>query len=121
MRRLQQFIAIPLLLVFALADRDVVLADAGRWAAIDETGGRCFDSPPAALSELLHMLGKYPEYRSLFYFRAAMHGVLGKVTARIAGVIWRGAPGLLIGGGTIGPAVHRARVRHDPRREKHRP
>jgi serine O-acetyltransferase len=105
MRQVRQFAAAPLLLVYVLADRSLVLADAGRWAAIDREAGRCFDSPAASIGELLYILGKYPEYRSLFYFRASRSNIKAKIAARLAGILWRGAPGLLISG-DIGPGLY---------------
>src|SRR4051794_35708701 len=101
----QQLYALPLLAVYAVADRRMVRADAGRWAAIARTGGRCFDSPPASLADVLATLGSRPEFRSLFYFRART-GALAKIAARAARVtFWPGAVGLLIDG-AVGPGLY---------------
>jgi serine O-acetyltransferase len=105
-RLARQIQALPLLLVYVASDRSLVRADAGRWAAIQRGVRDAFDSPDAPVGDILYLLGKLPEYRSLFYFRATRYSIIGKLIATLAGTIWRGAPGLLIGGGTIGPGLY---------------
>src|SRR4051812_9223693 len=100
MQTLLRLLAAPLLCVYYVSDRALIRADAGRWVAIDGGATDGFESEPAPVGDLLILLAKRPEFRSLFYFRASRWGVAGKVAARLFQTVWRGAPGLLIGGGT---------------------
>jgi serine O-acetyltransferase len=65
-----------------------------------------FDLPPGSLADVLWLAARLPEYRSLLYYRARHHGIVGKIAARLAAIFYPGAPGLLIGNGEIGPGLY---------------
>jgi serine O-acetyltransferase len=102
-RQLQVF---PLIAIYLVSDRAIVRADAGRWAAIHRGERDAFNSPDATVSDILYLLGKLPEFRSLFYFRASRSGSLARLAGAAARLVWHGAPGLMIGGGAIGPGLY---------------
>ena len=96
---------LPLLPIYWSSDRDTVRADAARWVQITESGRDAIDAPPTHWIHVLRMAARYPEFRSLLY-RRANKSSLGKALSRLASVFYRGAPGLIIGSGPIGPGLY---------------
>lgn len=97
-------LGLPLLPVYWLAD-PAIREDAARWVAINRTGRDAIDVPPGGWSDVLGMAVRYPEFRTLLY-RRANRSTIGKVASRLAGLVYRGAPGLLVGSGPIGPGLY---------------
>lgn len=102
----QVILVSPLATLFLFTDRDTARADAGRWLAIDSGTRDAFDSPVASHLGVLRMLGKYREFRTLFYWRSSSRGSLGKLLCRIARILWPGATGLQLHAKTIGPGLY---------------
>ena len=103
---LRTALAAPLAVVYVVSDRVLVRTDAARWRAVQAGARDPFDLPPGGLADVLWVTARRPEYRSLLYYRAGHHSVVGKIAARLAALAYRGAPGLLIGNGEIGPGLY---------------
>ena len=88
----------PLLWLYCLTDqRDVIDADASRWADLLWLKDR---------SRLLgRLLFAFPEFRSVYYHRLAAGNPGGALAGRLAAHIWKGVPGIDLSGTPIGPGL----------------
>jgi serine O-acetyltransferase len=87
----------PLLVGLALSRaRPVVTADTDRWVTIVDPGPR---------PHVLALLARYPEFRTLFYYRLRRGGPAGAAFATVARLLWRGEPTLHLASSEIGPGL----------------
>ncbi|HEY6759188.1 MAG TPA: DapH/DapD/GlmU-related protein [Baekduia sp.] len=104
-RLLRILIAAPLLPVLACADGQLLGADAARWIRIRSGRSGNWDVPPTGVADVLALAAVSAEFRSVLYYRAR-RSPLGKALASVYGLVYRGAPGLLIGAESIGPGLY---------------
>jgi serine O-acetyltransferase len=98
----------PLVLVYLVAeDRPTILVDVARWIAIKQ--GRALDSnrlgPTGSVIDMLALCRQLPEFRTLLYYRAK-GTMLGRVVAGLMSRVFRGASGLVLSAGSIGPGLY---------------
>lgn len=89
----------PLLLCALVSDqRGIIAADADRWyQIIDPDCGR--------QTARLWFLARYPEFRSLFFYRLRRGNAAGAAAGTLAALIWRGEPTLHLASSEIGPGL----------------
>lgn len=96
--RLRMALSAPLLIaLLATNQRAIVRLDAERWIDI------LFARPYAGWRDLLYLLARYPEYRSLFYFRLLRGSLWSAAVALIARIIFRPCQTLYLTSREIGP------------------
>jgi serine O-acetyltransferase len=88
----------PLLWTYWLTDQGPIIdADTSRWADLLWLKDR---------SRLLgRLLFAFPEFRTVYYHRLASGNALGALAGRLAALVWKGVPGLDLGGTQIGPGL----------------
>ncbi|MDQ6799443.1 MAG: serine acetyltransferase [Acidobacteriota bacterium] len=89
---------LPMLVPFSVSrNRQIILADVRRWAALEHIETR---SETAAL---LHLLCFYKEFRNLYYYRLKQNDVLGNVLAALFKLIYKEPSWLVIRPRELGP------------------
>lgn len=90
--------SLPLLLLLLSTDQGTLIRlDAEKW--IDVLLTRCYRGLP----DLLYLLSKYPEFRSLFYFRLSRGNLFGAVTSLMAQTLFKPCQTLYLTSPEIGP------------------
>lgn len=89
---------LPLLWAYRLTDqRAIIDADVERWADILWVGDRS--------RMLARLLYAFPEFRCVYYHRLAGGNPAGALAGRLAVHVWKGVPGVDLGGTEIGPGI----------------
>ena len=89
----------PLLLAARATNQQwIIAADVERWYTV--TQPEC--SPAAAL---LYFLGRYPEFRTLFYYRLRRGNLVGAVVGGAFALVYRGERTLHLASSDIGPGL----------------
>jgi serine O-acetyltransferase len=99
LQRIQMAFCAPLLAVLTASDqRATIEADVERWWTI---------TTPACerRQALLWLLARYPEFRTLVYYRLRRGNALGAAAGAIAALIWRGEATLHLVSSEIGPGL----------------
>jgi serine O-acetyltransferase len=99
LQQLRMAACAPLLACARLSDQRVLIdADVERWWEVI--------SPPCRRSDaLLWFLARYPEFRTLFYYRLRRGNAVGSAAGEIARHLWRGEPTLHLVSSEIGPGL----------------
>ena len=95
---LRSLAVLPLLWTYRLTDQQAVIdADTDRWAELLWVSDRS--------RMLARLLFAFPEFRSVYYHRLAAGNPAGALAGRLARHLWRGVPGIDLGGTPIGPGL----------------
>lgn len=87
----------PLLLLYACSsNRETIRLDAARWLEI-------IRSPSGGLAGLAYLLGQFPEFRTLFYFRL---GRGWRPLVWLWRIVWPACPALYLNSHDIGPGFY---------------
>ena len=92
-------VCVPLLLARRLSDQGATIdADVSRWYDVT--------SPPCRRDRaLLWFLARYPEFRTLFYYRLRRGNLAGAACAAFLGLCYRGERTLHLASSEIGPGL----------------
>ncbi|NJN66697.1 MAG: serine acetyltransferase [Chloroflexaceae bacterium] len=102
-RQMQKLLATPLLLLFLLTtEKRLIMADVRRWARLELGEHRV----PSEVGNLLTLLARYREFRSLFYYRLFKGNTSAILLLYLLKGFYREAPLLFIRKScTIGPGL----------------
>jgi serine O-acetyltransferase len=92
-------LAIPMLFALILSDQTrTVAADVDRWYAVIEPG--C-----PRRHALLWFLARYPEFRTLYYYRLRRGNLAGAAAGSVTSLLYRGERTLHLASSEIGPGL----------------
>jgi serine O-acetyltransferase len=98
-QRARMSVSLPLLGAYRLTDqRAVIDADVARWRSV-------LDPPCAPHEDLLWFLGRYREFRTLYYYRLRRGNVAGAAAGAALSAVYRGEPTLHLASSEIGPGL----------------
>jgi serine O-acetyltransferase len=102
LKRIRNFIGrwwvLPMLVPFSVnRNRQIVLADARRWAELERIETK------SEIAALLHLLCFYKEFRNLYYYRLKQNDVLGNVLGSIFKLVYKEPSWLVIRPKALGP------------------
>ncbi len=97
-RGIRSFLALPLLLPYFLSNgKELICADSERWMDLLQMAQR---SP---LGNVLFLLGNYPEFRNLYYFRLRRGNLVGGAASLFLRGFFKGESTLHLRASEIGP------------------